>query len=364
MTSVSTLHIEELTHTTEPAYEDFVSSHSDGLIYYSLAYRNLLRRTLGPDDRYLIAFEGDRVAGVLPVFAHNSPELGEVVNSLPFYGSHGGVLTNETLTSKERGTIVGRLLDTACQPQEGELFAATFVLSPFETNTTPYADLTKQTDSRIGQITFLPSEHEDGLYDDPLIKRFTVKTRNAVRKAVKNNVSVRQDSSPDAFRWLKTQHEAGMAALGGNPKSDAFFAAVQDVFPPSSVRLYVASLEKKDVAALLVLKYNGVMEYFVPATIPEYRSLQPMSLLVYQSMKHAIDSGCRLYNFGGTWKSQTGVYHFKSGFGARDCPYQYYSVLPNSLDQYRRVGRTTMETAWPHYYVLPFDLLEGRRTTA
>ena len=77
----------------------------------------------------------------------------------------------------------------------------------------------------------------------------------------------------------------------------------------------IAEYENKVIAALLVFLYNQPAEYYTPVILNEYRPLQPMSGLIYQAMQEAITCGMKWWNWGGTWKSQDGVYRFKKSWG-------------------------------------------------
>src|SRR3954468_19561869 len=78
----------------EASYSAFLSTHPARMLYYSLAYRDLLASHLDCEARYFAAVDGDgAVHGILPTMIRNGP-YGPVVNSLPFFGSHGGVLAD------------------------------------------------------------------------------------------------------------------------------------------------------------------------------------------------------------------------------------------------------------------------------
>jgi hypothetical protein len=44
-------------------------------------------------------------------------------------------------------------------------------------------------------------------------------------------------------------------------------------------------------------------------------------------MMETAREGFTCWNWGGTWRSQEGVYRFKNRFGARDMPYRYFHRL-------------------------------------
>ena len=86
------IEVATLTAATESAYRDFVARAPGALLYHSLAYRDLLVEHLGCRQEYLVAREGGEVRGVLPLL-WTGDERARVYNSLPFYGSHGSVIS-------------------------------------------------------------------------------------------------------------------------------------------------------------------------------------------------------------------------------------------------------------------------------
>jgi len=81
------------------------------------------------------------------------------------------------------------------------------------------------------------------------------------------------------------------------------------------IRLYfkVTVQQSREVMPQHLLFYYGkTIEYFTPVFRNEYRSYQPMSLLIYQAMVDGAKAGYERWNWGGTWENQEGVYRFKS----------------------------------------------------
>jgi len=72
-------------------------------------------------------------------------------------------------------------------------------------------------------------------------------------------------------------------------------------------------------------------------------------------MKDAIEKNYRYWNWGGTWKSQKGVYDFKKKWGASDKKYYYYSKIinPKILNQ----QAVSLLNRYPNFYTLPFEKL-------
>lgn len=347
--------IERLTPRTEPLWREFAARHEQALFYVSLEFRDLLVRILGAAPHYLIALENGRVRGVLPCFAATHATLGTVLNSLPYYGSNGGCLT-------DGDPAVAQALVAAYLVLERDLgcVASTVISSPFDTSVAHYEEQLGNVlrDSRTGQITPLPKAG-DGL-EDRLFALYDETARRNVRKARKSGVSWTVEDDEEAYRFLHATHEQNIRSVGGRPKAWSFFEEARRYVPPAMRRLYVAYREAERLAALLVFRFARTVEYYTPAVLPAARPLQPLALLVHEAMREAATDGFSHWNWGGTWHSQIGVYRFKRKWGAKDMPYHYFTRISD-----RSIFARTPEdllAAFPGFFVMPFDQVAVART--
>jgi hypothetical protein len=343
---VSGLEVVDLTDGLEAAYEDFLHKLDHGLFYYSAAYRRFLVELLGCSAPYRLAVRGGEIVGVLPLMAVDG-RYGRVWNSLPFFGSHGGVL------ALDAGAAAGLYEAYAGLLEASEVVAATVIGNPWAPSDEAQLafDLC---DERVGQATDLGPLA--GSLPDQFWAATDSSARRNIRKAQGSGVRVRTDSS--AVGFLADCHEQNMSAVGGKAKNRRFFDLLRSHFTPGEdYNVYVAEVENVRIAALLLFYYNRTVEYFVPATTAGSRSLQPMALIVATAMADAARIGYRRWNWGGTWLNQDGVYRFKRKWNATERPYRYYTrVIDRSLLSLRREELTT---AYEDFYVLPFGALAG-----
>lgn len=340
--------VQHLDVARSAAYEAFVRAHPAGLLYYSLAYRRLLEAVVPGRARYYLALRGGQVCGVLPLFVVDGP-MGTVVNSLPYYGSHGGPLAADAEAAAALAAAYTREVDAA------GVAAATLVENPLAAIPVPVPH--DVVDERTGQFTPLPAGEADPA--EALMASFHYKTRNMIRKAEKLGVRVRRDDT--AFGYLQAVHEANMQALGGRAKRAAFFEAVPACFEAGvDYRIFVAERDGVPAAALLLFYFNDIVEYFTPAVDVAHRSAQPLSLLIHHAMADAATRGYRRWNWGGTWPSQDSLYRFKKRWGTSDLPYRYRVTIRNPA--LRHAAPADLLAAYPDYFVLPFHLLESSTT--
>jgi GNAT acetyltransferase-like protein len=327
----------------EDAYASFLATRSDGLLYHSLPYRDLLVAHLGAEPEYLLALEAGELRGALPLMWAGDAGA-RIANSLPYYGSHGSVLADDDAV---RDALLAAWNERAT---DAATAAATLVANPFSARAIP-APAHDLTDVRINQATALPDD-EEAILDlvDP-------STRRNVRKALR--VGVEAGVRAGALRELCRIHQANMEDIGGLPKSWGFFAAVADHFRAGEqFDVYVAELGGEVVAALLVFWHNVTAEYFTPAVDHAHRSEQPLAAILVRALGDAVRRGMRWWNWGGTWESQEGVFRFKRKWGARAVRYPYYTQVNDRSLLHESPQR--LRERFGHFYVAPFSALEPK----
>ena len=350
------INVIELTPAFEAEYRSFLLRDPRSLIYSTLEFRDLLQHTVGGDPRYFLAIdERQQILGALPVFRLMVPGVGGVINSLPWYGSHGSCVIAPDSPVGIREELIKKFDSLAASP---EILTSTMILLPYEEKERViYESLFQHTttDGRIGQITPLPEIGADThLRLEAVLRQ---KTRNLARKSLKQGFTLVRDSSDKAWNFLYKVHQENMQAVGGRAKPQSHFDALRNTLPPEWQQISMAMLDGVPVAALLLLYFNKTVEYFTPVIKQEYRSLQPLSFLIWHGMLDAIGKDFRWWNWGGTWASQHSLHHFKAGWGAVDSPYSYYTHASKRGLEMLQLDCDYIAKMFPFYYVYPFNQL-------
>lgn len=338
--------IERVNSTNEYLWEDYVKNHEEGMIYYTLKFRDLIAEVTDAEPLYFMAKEDLRVVGILPLM-QKLGSLGKVINTLPFYGSHGGVLAD---SSDVKSFLIECYIEII---NEKSVVAATLIENLFSRDNKLYNVIeSKEKDFRIGQLTKLSGEYND-LED--LLACYHSKTRNTIRKAIKSDVVVSVENN--MFKFLEEIHIENMLSIGGLAKSHAFFEQIQALLKANNdYKIYVARYKGRPIAALLNLYFGEIVEYFTPVIDKDYRSFQPLSLLIAQAMLDASRDGFKWWNWGGTWSSQEGVYKFKSRWGTQEFKYEYYISVNN--DKVYESTKEELLREYEGFYVIPFNKLK------
>ncbi len=323
-------------------YTAFLLATSSSLLYYSLPFKAFLEALLGCESNYHLALHRGEVRGILPVMERGGV-FGRIVNSLPYYGSNGGILAS----APETGVA---LRDFYAAYISGDIAAATLVENPL----TPAEGIPHDlVDNRIGQFTSLSGVSSAS----DVLQRIDGSARRNVRKAEDSGVSVTIQN--DMFSFLEDVHKETMSAIGGRAKTSDFFHLVPEHFEPGvDYNLYIAERQGRAVAGLLLLYFNQTVEYFTPVTVPEQRSAQPMARILVDAMVDAAERGFTRWNWGGTWLSQEGVSRFKRKWGANDIPYRYFVKVND--ERVLSADSDYLLEQYPGFYVAPFSALQGR----
>jgi hypothetical protein len=363
-----TLAVELMTSSTEASYSEFLLSIPTSMLFQSVPYRDFLIRVLpNSESRYFLARENGRIVGALPTFVLANARFGAVMNSLPFFGSNGGVLVPP---GAERERIGTALLQGAIAQAEAENMASVTIVShPLDQEHELYRRLLTPSveDERIGQITPLPPSPSGDLWPEDamveaerrLFQLYHVKTRNVIRKAQSSEIEVAHEGTRAAMEVLYEIHRENMTAIGGVVKPWSVFEAILQAFVyDRDYRVYLAKKDGITIAGLLVFYFNRITEYFTPVTRAEYRGIQPQSLLCLTAMKESLRRGHSHWNWGGTGLSQTGVYEFKRKWGTEDHRYRYF-VRESADRRLRSARKEDLAAAYPNFFSVPFSVLSS-----
>lgn len=323
----------------EPEIADFVANHPEGLIYYAPSFRRYLLAMVGGECRSMLAFENGRLTGVMPILVKAGP-YGKILNSLPFFGSHGGILAVSPSAEQVLLAEYERLA-------AADVAVATWIAHPFVDVTPPRHTLA---DERVAQWTDLAPGGAAALHG-----RIEPSARRNIQKAQSAGVVVNE--TRDAVDFLEDTHRQNMAAIGGRAKPPKFFSCLARTMTfGRDWRLYVAERNGEQLAALLTFEAAQTVEYVMPVVKESARTLQPTAALLVKAMSDAAARGLTRWNWGGTWLTQEGVYRFKKKWGAQERRYRYFVTLNDA--SLRKRSAAELSAGYPWYYTLPYGSLE------
>ena len=351
------LSISELGAGDVDQYESFLDSFPHSMIYQGIKYRDLIQETIPTArPRYLLARSGGEIVGALPLFVvtHDGESL---VNSLPFYGSNGSFFAKMGHSSSVLPALIAGL-ERICM--ETNAITCTIITNPLDASSKSIIDLYGHNylDTRTGQLNDLRGFADSSDVSASIMDKMHSKSRNALRKSLKSGFEVESITLESGSEILHRLHSENMKTIGGLAKSHEFFSNISHHFNHGTEYELLVARKGGDVAAALLLFYGRhVAEYFTPVIDGRYRSDQPLSALIHAGMIQSVTKGMAWGNWGGTWKSQDGVYRFKSRWGALDMDYSYLIKSYRTPSELRDMYHSGRLGQFPNFYAFPFDQL-------
>lgn len=280
------------------AWDAFVRANPRATFFHQSAWKAVLEETFGYEPHYLAAWQGDRVCGVLPLFACRSLSGKRSLYSLP-HTVYGGAVaedraTEEKLLAAARALGVGTI--ELRNRHRGLLDL-------------PALD---------GFVTF---EKELPATVAEVYRTFPKKAREAINQATK-----RWQLEADFAADLDTFYDllaASYLSLGTPVFPKRMFAAIQRRFPGATSTLVIRH-EGRPVAGVLSVVFRSIMMPLWSGEIPDATRLKANNFKYFRLMEHAVERGLTRFDFGRSRLSNEGVVQFKcnQGFEAEPLPYQ------------------------------------------
>lgn len=327
-------------------WDGYVRAHAGASPYHLDAWRRAVERAYGHAGCHLIAAEGERVVGLLPLFEFRVPFGGLSLVSSPFCDLGGPLADNEGIES----ALVAAALEQAQarNARSLELRCADAVELP------PGLRVVRRAAHKVRMVLELP----DG--SEALLAAFKAKLRSQVRKAEKNGCEfVRVREVDDFYRILS----ANMRDLGSPVHSRSWFAAILEHFGDDAF-LGLVTHEGRPIAAGLALSVGERMTIPWASSLRAYNRLAANMLLYWNLLRHAADSGFAQFDFGRSSEGE-GTYRFKAQWGAAPHPLHWielagYGEASEQSDDGPGRGRLAAEAVWRRL-PLPLANLVGPR---
>lgn len=156
-------------------------------------------------------------------------------------------------------------------------------------------------------------------------ENFTSKNRNVIRKAIKNNVRIKQGFNKEILKIFKDIYNQTMSRDEAEDYyyfDDKFYESILNDLKENA-DIFYAEYEDKIIAASIILKSNNRLSYHLSGSLREYGSLAPTNLLLYEVSKWGSANGYKsLHLGGGVGSKEDNLYSFKKAFNKNEC-FQY-----------------------------------------
>jgi FemAB-related protein (PEP-CTERM system-associated) len=288
------------------AWDRFVEQHERGSLFHLLAWKQTVEESFGYKPFYVVAFEGGRISGVLPLFLVKNPIVGRALISSPF-AVYGGVLASSPESFR---ALHSHAVETGREMNVDyiEFRNAWPEQCAGEPNVHRYVTFTQ------------PLENVD---DEELLRRLPKKTRNMIRKALRSPFITRHDVRDVAV--MHDVHSRNMRRLGTPNFPPRYFRNLLRNFGPmADVREVI--LEGRPMAVSMNLYFNKEMHTYHAAADARFSALAPNMYMYFDHLRWASQNGYHTFDFGRS-KRGTGAFEFKTHWNTTMRPLPYEIVL-------------------------------------
>jgi len=298
----------------DAAWDAYVSEHEFGSPFHLIAWRRTIEEVFGYRALYLIAFDGPKICGVLPLFLIENMLMGRVLLSTPF-AVYGGVLADSPDVRKAFSDQV-QTLAVALEVDHVEL------RNGHEEQCLGYSRLDRY-------VTFTQQIGPD---EEAVLQSIPRKTRYMVRKALKHGFTAQTVRTTEAFERL---YHRNLRRLGTPSFPKNYFQILLRNFAENAEMREVILGDKVASAVLTFYFRDQVLPYY-GASDQNLNEFSPNNFMYFDLMCTAGQSGYRLYDFGRSKKNTGGSYDFKAHWGMveKELPYEMLLVKRKALPNF------------------------------
>ena len=301
----------EIVELGDPRWLRLVASHTDALAFHQPGWTDLLRDCYGFRGFAVLALtaDGSPRAGV-PVIEVRDPLRRRRWVSLPFT-DHCALLSGQPGTDD---VLVDTLRRRAVSQGVGHVELRTAL---------PGESLGVRT---VGVIHELELERDD----DAVFRRFhKSQVRANIRRAQRDGVTVRAASCErDLTHGYYRLHLRTRRRLGVPTQSRRFFRLLwQRVIQAGLGFALLGDAGEMTVAGAIFLHWNGRLIYKFGASDERFTRLRPNHAVMWEAIRWGCERGYRTFDFGRSGLDDSGLRAFKSGWGAKERPLRYTTVV-------------------------------------
>lgn len=300
--TMTSMKVRQATPSDRTPWNEFLEETAGGNHYQRFEWMELNRRFLGLTPAGLLAEEGDRIRGLLPLSRIQSRLFGNLLVSMPFVNFGGAV--------PSAGPVTDHLLQEARRLSESE-GCDYLEIRAFEA----YEGFL-HSDRKVSMTLELPES------DEIMWESFSRKHRKNIRRALKNGVQVSVGGAELVSGFYQVM-ERNWRSLGTPLYQKAYFEGLFEAMPDSH-RIFLGRHEGKPVAATLVGHFGPVLEGMWAAQDPRTQSLQSNYVMYWEMIRWACARGLKRFHLGRSTRG-SGAAEFKARWNAKAEPL-YWNV--------------------------------------
>jgi hypothetical protein len=279
-------------------WDTWVAAHPRGTIFHGAGWARVLRDTYGHRPFYFARFQGQQLAGVLPVMEVSSWLTGWRGVSLPF--------TDYCPALESAGSEAEELYQRAmeCGRQRRWKYFECRSLDGAWEGSQP-------------SLCFYGHKVDLGVGSQRLFQGLEGSVRRGVRKAEREGVKIDFEAGEQSMRTFFRLHCGTRRRHGLPPQPWRFFSNIQrHLLSTGQGFIAIARRASQPLAAAVFFQHGRQALYKFGASDYAFQQMRPNNLVMWAAMNHCAERGLATLNLGRTSLSNEGLRRFKLGLGA------------------------------------------------
>jgi hypothetical protein len=300
-------HITCINPLTSELWADFITNQPQSTVFHHPLWMTLLNQQYGynPMAYCLINDLGNIRAGI-PFLSLRRFPFNKCLVSLPF--------TDHCTPLYEDEKYLKELLNHLVNIQSKDGISCIEIRSSI-----PEIDGVTKNDGLV--IHFLQLTPDPNL----VFKNFKkTQVQQCIRKSEREGITIRFDRSKDGIDAFYRLHLITRKRLGVPIQPKRFFDLLWKLLIKNGMGfVLLAFIRDIPIASAVFLNYKEHVIYKYSASDPNYLELRPNNLIIWKAIEWACLNGYKLFDFGKSETTNTGLRSFKDGWGSLEKPLPY-----------------------------------------
>lgn len=300
------MNIREFSEGDAERWDAFVDNHAEATFFHRAGWRDVITESFGHSCPFLIAEDGGKIVGVLPLVEIKSFLFGHALISNGYSVCGGPVAADDAIREALTKEAIN-LLD-----QSGADYLE------YRCPATEEPDWASKSDLYAGFSWTIEEDEEANL------KQIPRKQRAVLRKALKNDLTVRVDESIDTLYGL---YALSVRNLGTPVFGRKYFENLHRLFGENCRIFSVYAADGTPLSSVMNFYFKDQVLPFYTGANPMARKLGASDIQYWHTMRDAVQRGLKVFDFGRS-KVGTGPYNFKKNWGFKPEPLTHQFYLP------------------------------------
>ena len=302
-------------------WDGIVSSSKSGTFFHTSYWLKIIENAYKLKSYHLILYNKQEPVLAMPLF-----QSGDALYS-PFMAEYGGACVNDKYAKEtvQVKAVFKKLFNKIAYIGKKEGVPAAYVRGHYDNKTMDYFLNDGSYKIIAKNLTFVLSE----FYDiEDTMSIFHKKTRNAVKKALKEGMDVEPiDAKSKAMEEYIGLHAITKRKHGSEPFKDTFFDVLGSI-PPENIDIRRVMHNGVCIAGLMSFIFNGRIHVFDNCSEPDCLKFNPNHLLYYSLIEMAKERKMEV-DFGKTSPDHHSLRQFKERWGGKMHSFNtYMKIMP------------------------------------